>query len=59
MVPGISQGAADITRSLDALAALLTSSGEQAARMAEKLLKVGVMQTIQDSAVGTQVDVSA
>jgi len=59
MVAGISQGAADITRSLDALAALLTSSREQAARMAEKLLTVGVTQTIQDAAVGTLIDVSA
>ena len=59
MIPGISQGAADITRSLDALAALLMSSNEQTAQMAEKLLKVDVAQTIQDSTVGTQIDVSA
>jgi len=59
MVSGISQGAADISRSLDALAALLTSSNEQTERMAEKLLRIGVVQTIQDSEVGTLVDVSA
>ena len=59
MVSGISQGAADISRSLDALAALLTSSNEQTTQMAEKLLKVSVAQTIQDSSVGTQIDVSA
>jgi hypothetical protein len=59
MISGISQGAADISRSLDALAALLTTSNEQTMRMAEKLLKVDVTQTIQDSTVGTQIDVSA
>jgi hypothetical protein len=59
MISGISQGAADISRSLDALAALLTTSSEQTTRMAEKLLKVDVTQTIQDSTVGTQIDVSA
>ena len=59
MISGISQGAADISRSLDALAALLTSSNEQTTQMAEKLLKVDVAQTIQDSTVGTQIDVSA
>jgi hypothetical protein len=59
MISGISQGAVDISRSLDALAALLTSSSEQTTRLAEKLLKVDVAQTIQDSTVGTQIDVSA
>ena len=59
MISGISQGAADISRSLDALAALLTSANEQTAQMAEKLLKVDVAQTIQDSAVGMRIDVSA
>jgi hypothetical protein len=59
MISGISQGAADISRSLDALAALLTSSNEQTTKMAEKLLKVDVAQTIQDAAVGSQIDVSA
>ena len=59
MISGISQGASDIARSLDSLAALLTSSNEQTTQMAEKLLKVSVAQTIQDSSVGTQIDVSA
>ncbi|MGD0727956.1 MAG: hypothetical protein ABSB63_20565 [Spirochaetia bacterium] len=59
MISGISQGAADLSRSLDALAALLKSSNEQTMQMAEKLLKVDVAQTIQDSTVGTRIDVSA
>jgi hypothetical protein len=59
MISGISQGAADLSRSLDALAALLKSSNEQTMQMAEKLLKVDVAQAIQDSMVGTRIDVSA
>jgi hypothetical protein len=59
MIPGISQGAVDFSRSLEALAALLKSSNEQTMQMAEKLLKVDVAQTIQDSAVGARIDVSA
>lgn len=59
MISGISQGAADLSRSLDALAALLKSSNEQTMQMAEKLLKVDVAQVIQDSTLGTRIDVSA
>lgn len=59
MISGISQGAADLSRSLEALAALLKSSNEQTMQMAEKLLKVDVAQTIQDSIVGMRIDVSA
>lgn len=49
----------DFSRSLEALAALLKSSNEQTMQMAEKLLKVDVAQSIQDSAVGARIDVSA
>ena len=59
MVSGISQGAADLARSLDALAALLKNTNEQTAQMAERLLKVDVAQTIQDAMVGNRIDVSA
>jgi len=59
MISGISQGAADLSRSLDALAALLKSSNEQTMQMAEKLLKVDAAQAIQDSTLGTGIDVSA
>jgi hypothetical protein len=59
MISGISQGAADLSRSLEALAALLKSSNEQTVQMAEKLLKVDVAQTIQDSMIGMRIDVSA
>ena len=59
MISGISQGAADVSRSLDALAALLVSTNDRAMQMAEKLLKAGVEQAIQDSTLGTRIDVSA
>jgi hypothetical protein len=44
---------------LHALAALLASANEQTMQMAEKLLKVDVAQAVQDSTVGTRIDVSA
>ena len=59
MISGISQGAADVSRSLDALAALLVTTNDRAMQMAEKLLKAGVEQTIQDSTLGTRIDISA
>ncbi len=61
MIPGIPGGAAaaDLSRSLEALSALLRSSSEQAIAFAEKLLRVDVQQTIQDSALGTRVDTTA
>jgi hypothetical protein len=59
MISGISQGAADVSRSLDALAALLVSTSDRAMQMAEKLLKAGVEQAIQDATLGTRIYVSA
>jgi len=59
MISGVSQGAADFSRSLDALAALFSSTSDKAMQMAEKLLKAGVEQAIRDTTVGTRVDVSA
>ena len=58
MIGGISQGA-DLTRSLDALAAVLQNSQDQAMQLADKMLKAGVQQAVQDSAVGTLIDTSA
>jgi hypothetical protein len=61
MITSVSGGtaAADFSRSIEALAALLRSSNEQAAALAEKLLRVNVQQTVQDSAVGALIDTSA
>jgi hypothetical protein len=49
----------DFLRSIDDLAQVLQDSQAQAMQMAEKLLKVGVQQAVQDSAVGKTIDVSA
>jgi len=49
----------DLIRALDDLGQLLRQSQAQAMQMAEKLLKVGVQQTIADSSVGNQVDLTA
>lgn len=49
----------DFLRSIDDLARVLQDSQAQAMQMAEKLLKVGVQQAVQDSAVGNTIDVSA
>ena len=61
MVQGIGGAGAgpDLVRALDDLGQLLKQSQAQAMQMAEKLLKVGVQQTIADSAVGNQVDLTA
>jgi hypothetical protein len=58
MIGGISQGA-DLTRSLDALAAMLQNSQDQAMQLADKMLKAGVQQAVQDAAIGTLIDTSA
>ena len=49
----------DLIRALDDLGQLLRQSQAQAMQMAEKLMKVGVQQTIADSSVGNQVDLTA
>jgi len=60
MVSAISQGSsADFVRSLEALSSVLQNSQAQASQMAEKLLKAGVQQAIQDNARGTLIDASA
>jgi hypothetical protein len=61
MISAISGGsaAADFSRSIEALSALLRSSNEQSMALAGKLLRVDVQQTIQDSTVGTLIDTSA
>ncbi len=61
MVPGIGGAAAgpDLVRAFDDLGRLLKQSQAEAMQMAEKLLKAGVQQTIQDASVGNQVDLTA
>ncbi len=59
MIPGIGATGPDLVRALDDLAQLLKDTQAQAMQMAEKLMKVGVQQTIQDASVGNQVDLTA
>ncbi len=61
MISAISQGSAgvDLMRSLDALSAVLQNGQDEAMQLAEKLMKVGVQQAIQDSSVGTLIDTTA
>ena len=60
MTPAISGGAAaDLSRSIEALSALLRDSNEQAIAFAEKLLRVDVQQSVQDTALGTLIDTTA
>jgi len=58
MIGGITQGA-DPARSLDALAAMLQNTQDQAMQLADKMLKAGIQQAVQDSSVGTLIDTSA
>ncbi len=61
MVPGIGGAAprTDSLRALDDLGQLLKDTQAQVLAMAEKLLKVGVQQTVEDSALGNRVDLTA
>lgn len=49
----------DFLRSLDDLARVLQDSQARAMELADKLLKAGVQQAVQDSAVGARIDVTA
>jgi len=54
MVSGI-----DSLRSIEDLARVLQDSQAQAMQMADKLLRTSVQQAVQDSSVGTRIDVTA
>jgi hypothetical protein len=49
----------DFLRSVEDLARVLQDSQAQAMQMAEKLLRTGVQQAVQDSSIGTRIDVTA
>jgi hypothetical protein len=61
MISGISQGSkgADIMRSIDTISAVLQNGQDAKMQLAEKLMKVGVQQTIQDTKMGTIIDAMA
>jgi hypothetical protein len=49
----------DFLRSIEDLARVLQDSQAQAMQMANKLLRAGVQQAVQDSSVGARIDVTA
>ena len=49
----------DLVRAFDDLGQLLQQSQKEVLQVAEKLLRVGAQQAVQDSAVGNQVDLTA
>jgi hypothetical protein len=61
MVPGISgaDAAARLAQSVQSLTAILQGSQQQEMDLANKLLSVQVQQSVQDTALGAQIDAYA
>ncbi|MGA2639684.1 MAG: hypothetical protein ABSG21_02125 [Spirochaetia bacterium] len=59
MVPGIGNARADLAQAIEDLGAMLQNSQALAMKTAEKLLKAGVQEAVQDSSVGAQIDITA
>ena len=61
MVSGIgpASAVADLLRSIEDLGRLLAQSQAAEMNMAEKLMKAGVQQTVQDASVGARIDLTA
>jgi hypothetical protein len=51
--------AVEFRRSVEDLSRVLQDSQAQVMEMADKLLKVGVQQAVQDSSVGARIDITA
>ena len=58
MIPGISgaDASAGLARSGQLLTAVLQGSQEQVMDLANRLLRIQVQQSVQDGALGTQID---
>jgi len=59
MVLGIGNARADLAQAIEDLGAMLQNSQALAMKTAEKLLKAGVQEAVQDSSVGKQIDITA
>lgn len=59
MVPGIGRARADLAQAIEDLGTMLRDSQAMAMKTAEKLLKAGVQQAVQDASLGAQIDLSA
>lgn len=59
MVPGIGGARADLAQAIEDLGTMLRDSQAMAMKTAEKLLKAGVQQAVQDVSLGAQIDLTA
>jgi hypothetical protein len=60
MIPGVaSSNAVDLVRSIEALSEMLKSAQVREMNMTDKLLKAGIQQAVQDSQLGTIIDLLA
>jgi len=59
MVPGIGRARADLAQAIEDLGTMLRNSQAMAMKTAEKLLKAGVQQAVQDASLGAQIDLTA
>jgi hypothetical protein len=59
MVPGIGNARADLAQAIEDLGAMLQESQAMAMKTAEKLLKAGVQQAVQDASLGARIDLTA
>jgi hypothetical protein len=59
MVQGIGPSRADLGQAIEDLGTLLKDSQALAMQAAEKLLKAGVQQAVQDASLGSRVDLTA
>lgn len=61
MVQGIGHGSpgTDLARAVEDLSVMLRDSQALAMKTAEKLLKAGVQQAVQDASLGARIDLTA
>ncbi len=59
MVPGIGNARADLAQAIEDLGAMLKDTQALAMKTAENLLKAGIQETVRDSSVGAQIDITA
>jgi hypothetical protein len=53
------QIAVDIAKSTEAMTGVLENAQSQSSRLNEKLIKAGVTEKVQDSALGSNIDITA
>ena len=58
MVQGIGRSRADLGQAIEDLGALLRDSQATTMKAAEKLLKAGIQQAVQDASLGSRIDLT-